>query len=292
MAKQQQGRGVKVGDKLLAEEAVLLGVAKLELPTGYLSPSQIEMYCRCPMQYEWRYIKKLKQPPGVALVEGTATHAAMELNNLHKVKKHVDLKAKSVVDCFCDTFSKEKKQIEDWAGETEKSVVERGRAVIPRYLDSFAPRFQPEVVEHELRFMVGPVEVLGYVDVAGQLSPVKIKSKLARPTVVDYKTSAKGKTEADLAGSVQLTFYGWGGREFLGAKDPDVGFCVFKKTRQPEVEWQSTRVSAGRIKWFRRLTLRVADSISRGAFPPCDPTSWCCCPRFCGFYSQCRGACK
>jgi len=29
--------------------------------------------------------------------------------------------------------------------------------------------------------------------------------------------------------------------------------------------------------------------IKQGHFPRCDPTSWVCTPRFCGYYERCRG---
>lgn len=263
---------------------------KVELPQscgGRLSPTQIDMYLRCPLQYYHRYIEGAKEPPGVALIEGSSHHAGLEMNNNHKVVAHEDLPIHRIVERFEDEFSTRKKDITDWQGETTESIINRGRKIVKTYLNDFAPHLQPELVEHEFKLKVGAVPVIGYMDVAGDFSIGD--DGPTRKVAIDYKVVARAKSAAEVEGSVQLGFYGWGLRDLLSQKEVGAGFCCLKKTKTPSVEWQPTKITTGRLRWLRHIVTHVAFGIQSGSFPPCDPCSWCCCPRFCGFYAQCRG---
>ena len=44
----------------------------------HLSVSQLSTLQKCGEMYRWRYIEGIKSPPGVALVIGKGTHAAIE----------------------------------------------------------------------------------------------------------------------------------------------------------------------------------------------------------------------
>ena len=48
----------------------------------HLSASQLSMMARCPVQWEFRYAKGIKSPPGVALLVGKATHVSVEAGRL------------------------------------------------------------------------------------------------------------------------------------------------------------------------------------------------------------------
>lgn len=269
---------------LTGGEAALL-TTKLQLPTDYLSPTQIGMYQRCPRQYRFRYVLGVKRPPGVALVEGKAHHAALQMNNRHKIDTGADLPMKNVSEAFCDRFSDESSEVEDWEGEKADAVIDRGRKLLKQYLEGFALKYRPEIVEHRLFFDVGGVPVLGYLDTAGRLTGPGRSGK----TVIDYKVSGRKRSKDELEGSPQLSFYGWGSMSVLRTRLPRAGFCTFIKGSPPSVVWQPAPMDAARVRWFRRLALSVADAISRGSFPLADPTHWCCSKRFCGYWDLCHG---
>ena len=257
---------------------------------GRLSPTQITMYLRCPLQYFHRYVRGSKEPPGVALIEGSAHHASLEMNNKHKVNTKEDLPVKLVVEKFEDDFNTKKKDIGDWEKETTESVISRGRGILKVYFSEFAPKLQPELVEHEFILNIGSVPVLGYMDVAGKVENNK-------NVAVDYKVVSRAKTQAEILGDIQLGFYGWGLKKKLLFEDSSTdnnlpvfsGFCMLKKTKRPEVEWSCCKITNNRLLWLRQLVLHVAHSIQKGSFPPCDPTSWACSSKFCGYYKECRG---
>jgi len=99
---------------------------------------------------------------------------------------------------------------------------------------------------------------------------------------------ARKKSEWELNNSVQLTYYGMALTHLTKVRSPTAGFCCLKKTKKPEVEWQPTMITPARVKWFKFVATETAKAIKKGSFPPCDPTSWCCCEKFCGFFDICK----
>lgn len=281
-------RSAKFSSKELAlfphEEDMLeeLGLDSFQLPTGYLSSSQIDMFIRCPKQYEFRYLKGKKSPPGLALTEGNVHHDTLEDNNLHKMKTGKDRPVKDVVARFNDTFSKMAKEIDDWEGTSENAVRARGKQMLTSYMGGFALTIQPEAVEEPFVIPIGPLRVVGLID----LRAVKDRKK---QTVVDYKTVNQVKTQKDVDNSLQLSNYAAVARS-KGYKKPELGLCsLVKKTGK--VDW---KVFAGdveaRIRWMRMVSLSVAAQITKGNFPlVADPSHWSCSARFCGFWNECRG---
>ena len=57
------------------------------LPKPYLSPSQINMYLRCPAAYKYRYVDGLILPPKAALTRGKSVHKGQEHNYNQKINK-------------------------------------------------------------------------------------------------------------------------------------------------------------------------------------------------------------
>ena len=262
--------------------------SKLQLPTDHLSPTQIDMYLRCGQQYYFRYVLGVKSPPGVNLVDGGSHHDTLDNNNKYKIKTGRDRPVKYLVQKFCDTFNTEAKTIpkREWrlAETTKDKVINRGKLIQTQYHKHFAPHLIPKFCEYEVMFKIGEVDVLGYVDVGGTYLHVK--------GVFDYKTSTKLKSDNELKGSVALSHYGWGTLDLLGnsLKDPPhVGYCILKKTGDSKPLFQSTPLTAHRIKWYRQQVLSVANSISLGSFPVRSAVGWECCEKYCGYWSRCRG---
>lgn len=265
---------------------------KLQLPTDHLSPSQIDMYFRCPKQYEFRYVSGIKSPPGVALVDGTSHHKTLHNNNKHKIKTGKDRPVKYLVQKFCDEFSTEAKTIpkSEWklAETTKDKIINRGKLIQTQYHKYFAPNLLPAFCEHEVRFKIGEVIVLGYIDVGGDV----IVANRIVTGVFDYKTSTRLKSDAELKSAVALSHYGWEACDLLNCnwKDPPhVGYCILKKTGDSKPLFQSTPLTASRIKWYRQQVLSVANSISLGSFPVRSGAGWECCNKYCGYWSRCRG---
>lgn len=260
---------------------------KYQLPTGYLSPSQIMTHQKCGMQYHFIYIKRMRRPPAVAMEEGSCHHIALEFNNTYKIKQHKDRKAKSVLERFMDEFSVKKKTIEDWGDQTPKKVEQRGKILVPKYFKRFAPYYQPLVSEQRMKVLIQDVPFLCILDTAGHLRlPIMVNK---RNTVVDYKVTGKSQSLAMIDSSIQLSSYGWLAKAHLGIENPIVGFCNLKKTKVPVIEWKPGVITGQRLRWFKRMVLDTATQIHKGNFPLSKPDEWWCSERFCGFWPMCRG---
>ncbi len=260
---------------------------KYNLPTGYLSPTQVTMHKRCGRQYEFRYVEKKKSPPGVALVEGSSHHVSLEYNNKYKVQQHKDRVSKQVVSRFEDEFSDRRKTVGDWGFDTFDKVIKRGRVLVPKYLKRFAPFFQPMFIERKTEFKIQNLSFLCILDAAGTLRLPKMGSRST--VVVDYKCTGRTQAAATLDSDIAMSAYGWVANDVLKLDAPVVGFCNLKKTKIPQIEWKPGLITPGRLRWFRSLVLDVARSVSKGNFPLAKPDEWYCSERFCGYWSLCRG---
>lgn len=245
---------------------------ELQLPKAYLSFTQIDMYIRCPQQYQFRYVEGRKEPPAVALVEGGAHHTALETNHEHKLKHQSSLTNSELVDCFVTAFDARQKEIADWTGITRDTVIGRGEKMLVNYNEQVAPKIVPVAVEEKVGLEVAGIPVLGYIDV-----------RTAR-RFIDFKTCSKHRSQNDIDGSLQMMLYA------LGIKKNE-GMIVElnKKTTQ-------TRIHMGTYPHVvigyhvARIVSRVAAAISRGDFPPTAPNHWACSEKWCGYFHSCRGA--
>jgi hypothetical protein len=63
---------------------------------------------------------------------------------------------------------------------------------------------------------------------------------------------------------------------------------VFTKTKKPELQVIETTRTAGEMLWLLDMIRSVWEGIDRGAFPM-NPGSWKCSPKYCEYWSICRG---
>ena len=90
-----------------------------DLPRGYLSPSSVGMYLKCPRQFAFRYCDGLTAPPGVALVEGSSYHEVLQIDNRGAMVRGEHMDQDSMMDAFRDTFGEKKREIGDWEGDDD-----------------------------------------------------------------------------------------------------------------------------------------------------------------------------
>lgn len=250
------------------------------LPRGYLSVSQINMYQRCPKQYEYRYIDGIKSPPTIALKEGSTHHDVMEAVGVEFMKKRI-VPVKTRIEMFCDLFSTHKKDIDkkEWAmsGCSPSDVLNRGALLIEDYyaferdnLKHIRPASQPE---EKFEILIGGVPVLGFID-----------TTTLGLGVIDYKVVSKCKSQSETDHDLQLTIYS------AVKKNPLVGFMCFVKSKTPKVQLVQSRRSQKDFRYSKLLVSSVADAIKKGAFPLCSPTgNYLCNERWCGYWKMCRG---
>jgi len=237
------------------------------------------------------------------MTEGGSHHSVCEVNTKWKIKRGVDKKPETLADRFADVFNTKQKEIpkKEWkySGEKKDSVIRRGRILQTQYGRDVAPLIQPDFAEKRVTMRVGVVDVVGVIDVGGKWGASKNKQlgMTKGRGLMDYKVVGKAMSRVELENMISLSFYGWNCLSLmpklnLTKNPPDVGFCMFKKTTDPVIQWQSVKLDIARVRWFRHIVLSVADAISRGAFPVCNPCDWWCSPKFCGYYGRCKGKIK
>lgn len=248
----------------------------LEEIIGHLSPSKIDMFARCPMQIEWRYVKGVIAPPSIAMVEGTKYHETAAYRN-ERVMKNKRVVGGEMLDHFQhrveDMINKSGKDDIDWGEESKDSLLLRAKKLIPRLCIDLAPVGKPLAIEEKFKTHVENIPIVGITDLRDEGG------------VADYKVVGQKKNQSVVDSSVQLTIYA------LYHKTKKVRMDQLVKSKDGDAlrVW-STR-GPGDFKWLKIIAGRTWDSIMAGSFPPCDPTSWVCSPKWCGWYKMCRGSC-
>lgn len=256
-------------------------VEPIVLPFGldHLSASSIDTYLRCPMQWYYRYVMGLKQPPAIALEFGSCGHEALKFNNQFKFEKKEDLPTNVVLDKFSDVLSTRKKDIEDWGeGGKEKSYdihQNLGREFLSDYMRDFAGQLTPDKMPEERR----------HVNIAG----VKIEYVMdlqAGGEGIDYKFVNTKKNNNDVKNSVQSWTYSY------AEKFTKMNMISFAK-KTGEIAFAEADITPADHAWLHEIVKKVAESLKTGVFHPRNPGGmewWVCTPKFCGYWDRCRGA--
>lgn len=248
---------------------------KLNLPTDHFSITQLTMVMRCARQYLFRYCEGMVIPPAIAMVEGSSHHKTVQSTNTTFIKNGKHLSVKDMEDIFCETFLVASKEVTDWEDESADKVISRGRKLINSYMQDFGKGFVPVDAEMEVKVNMAGVSMLGFVDM------------LDKDSLWDLKVRGRAPSKNEVREDVQLTFYAY------ATERDKVGQIIMKKTTIPGIEILSSwRDRSADSQWLMQLISDYVRQISAGIFPPCDPSSWVCCPRFCGYYQICRGGRK
>jgi hypothetical protein len=102
--------------------------------------------------------------------------------------------------------------------------------------------------------------------------------------VSDYKVTTNKKPQSEADSSLQLTLYSY------MRKQKKVRLDQIIKSGGGRAERTYSSRTPGDFKWMTTVLQRAWAVITSGVFAPCDPTSWVCTPKWCGWYKMCRGA--
>ena len=252
---------------------------KLELPSNYLSVSQVLTYTKCPMQYYWRYVKGITIPPMARLTEGRAMHKALEVGLGEHQSSGEPAPLDVFLDAYHDAWGDMKGEIEDW-DEEERVIENRDRALLTEYRHTRVPKMKPARVESRFwaPFGKSTIPVVGFVDL------VDFDQEEEKHFIVDHKVVAKSKSQNEADNDLQLTVY-----SHVHAT-ADVRFDSFVKTKKPKISIvKSQRTNLDGL-WAEKVFETVGQAIASGTFPACDPSGWACTKKWCGYAKLCRWA--
>lgn len=254
----------------------------LILPTPRLSFTQVAMYLKCPRQYHFRYVEGRKEPPGIALIEGSCHHEAIETANIHQIKTGDPMPTNLVQEKFSDEFATRQREVEDWADNTAPDgkatpdlIHERGQRIARTFAESIAPDYTPVSAERELTISARGIPLVCYTDMETAAS------------VFDYKVS-KSNSPYFRAGSaessLQLSIYA------QATAKTKVGFIGLLKNKPDDYKTVTATRTPGDWAYAEEVIVGVAKAISAGAFPMCGPEQFLCAEKWCGYWHRCRGA--
>ena len=263
-----------------------------ELPRGYLSPSQFNMYQRCPRQYEYAYVMQLVRPPGIAQIRGTAVHKGAEVVHRHTIAHGSPMSIEEGASAVSDKFDTQAPDIEEWKEESQGDAKDLAIRMFKVYYRDAVPYINPVRVEHTFKWpreLCG-VPVLGIIDLVDSVKnpDMSLENDPENPQMVevvsDLKTVKRLWPSARIDTEPQLTFYAI-------AENTDrvrIDFLAALKTGT-----KYTPVTSKRSRQEKTVLLEdvaeVSKHIKAGIFPRSAPTGWHCSPTFCGYYARCRG---
>lgn len=261
-------------------------MARRKQPAGskpYLSPSQIDMICRCGEMYRRAYIEKDRCPPGIAQARGTAVHQAAAVNFRQKIKTGVDLPVEDFKGIAAESFDAEIAggvSVGPEVGNVSTAIGDEKDLVVDMaelHARDQAPDYQPVFVEQEFRIeLPGKFDALGIIDMADD-----------RKRVVDLKTSKRKKRQSEADASTQLTQYAAGHVQLTGElpSESRLDVIVGTKTTVSRQVLASQRGTADFNALANRINA-VARAIETGTYLPVEPGNWVCSPQYCGFFNN------
>ena len=279
------------------------GVIKQE-NVPHLSYSQLQMYLRCGMQYYFRYILGLKEPPALAPTAGTAGHNAVEADGRRKIRTGMNMALDEMLDYFSSTFDQKTEEVElkpdEDKGETKDAIV----ASLATYHANIAPKMIPLQVERAFTLQIEGVRpVQGRIDaitLATKRVPVWQETGKAEIWDNKFTMSRRTKSQLEVDTSPQLSTYDMAFEQETGKPPRTVGLIQFMPPgrdhirypaqvtvipRSPELMTAEARAKRKARTIHQYQTAEAG--IAAGIFIPTDNAMTC---GWCGYRERCQFA--
>jgi CRISPR/Cas system-associated exonuclease Cas4 (RecB family) len=249
----------------------------LNLPKGYLSASQINLYLTCPKKYEAEYVlgvrSEVKRPAAMSVGSGVhkmvETHLQATLNDTLLTTEDITEIIEDDLRGYFDptTVDLEGDDLGQWLDYTQK--------LYNVWYKDVSPHLAITATEMQVEKVIGDAPCKGFVDY--------IDAGAGYQEVCDLKVTKRAKSIGDARDSVQLAIYS------MATDIPCVRFDSLVKTKTPKVAVARYEFAKHELDYFEELIGEVALNISRGNFPRTTPTSWACSEKWCSNWDNCRG---
>jgi len=251
-----------------------------------LHATSIATFSRCGEQFRRRYVEGERQPPGIAAHVGSGVDASVTANLTQKIHDGTLLSEEQVQDLARDGFRRALERDGAMLSDEERELGEEAVAgqaadkavrLASLHHGELAPTIVPTSVQWpwSLELTDYAFELVGTADVreAGRIR--------------DTKTSAKSPTADAADKSLQLTAYAMAATVIDG-ETPEVTLDYLVDLKTPKTAVLSSTRSEGDFAALLNRVEVIHDAMEAGVFPPADPDSWMCSPKFCGYYKSCR----
>ena len=250
-------------------------------PVPEYHQSQINMFLKCGLQYEFRYIQGIIVPPQAALTVGGAVDVGVTRNLVQKVKSRKDLPVSDVLDAFSTEFDARAPET-DWEGEDRGEQKDLGARLVKAHHEYLAPKIQPATVQEKF-----VIETDAGYNLGGTID-LREESGI----VADTKTSGKRYTEDAITGAIQPAIYDFAAEALDGKKPPAFRYDVLLKTKTGGVQQVQAPVTQNDREHLFRAVDGMHRALKAGVFLPAAENTWVCSKQYCGYWHMCKGAKK
>jgi putative RecB family exonuclease len=246
------------------------------VPTN-LSPSRVDAFTSCPLQFRFASIQKLPEPPSVPATKGSLVHRALELLfELDPAERSMAAGLSSL-----DQAATEFQADAEWAGlglnsEGEQRLIDDAEALVRRYFTMEDPSLVQAVgVELRLDVPVGSLRLRGIID----RLDLNTEGELV---VVDYKTGKPPRVNNEQSKLGGVNFYAYLCQQFFGRRPAEVRL-MYLSTGETII----ARPTLQSVNFLPKRTLAVWGAVEKaclsGTFQPrqgplcnyCSFQAWC-----------------
>lgn len=254
---------------------------------GWLSPSQVTSYLRCPQCWYLERVEKIAKPLGISLIVGSTVHKAVEYarqDELTAIGRSGDgmvtTYAGDVAADFFDNEASTPADAETGAelildlgsaysslGQAKDHALELAKFTVPRILELDRQRGSIAAVEFNLEVLPSPwpFGIHARVDCLYGATP---ETATMSSDLKTSKNQSKPDEYTALAQSMYEAFWSARGLPLKVAAD------VVSKGKHPDLQTYWMELDAGRRQRAYDTVMQVADAICRGDFPA-RPGWWC-----------------
>ena len=286
------------------------------------SPSGLGMISRCGVQYEFRYVEKIKEAPAAAPLGGRAVHGGIETNLRHRQHEGTEapqeMVAEAVVDRLRDEFADAEEQhggvlfnedeIEHGADKVQGILIDRSVALAELHRTAVAPELRlldpyerngkaVTGIEQPLSIDAGEFEIRAVLDVMtadNELRDCKTKIRTAGQSRSPTVPRDPEQRNMQLA-TQDLLFRGFTGQtpkrvslDFLVDLAPEKKKGQGYVARDPVVKARARAAhTQGELQVLLNRYQKLHEVAKSGVFTPADPGAWCCSERWCGYWHRC-----
>jgi len=259
-------------------------------PKGFIphiSYSSLSSFLTCSESWRRKYVEKEPTRSTPALVFGSAFHDTMES---YITSRHTPGANKTTLTATWAAkwaVAVESDKDTEWGVDTPEDHYADGVRIltspdVAKFADTITPLRDDSglFMERKITLQVPgvPVPVIGYIDIV-----------TSDGVPGDFKTSSMAWSDEKARQEIQPLFY-LAALNQAGYTVPKLAFrhYVITKTKIPRLQIIENHHTWDEIFWLMTLVKSVWNGIEKEAFT-LNPTSWLCTPKYCNFWSSCRG---
>ncbi len=252
----------------------------------HLSDSSIGTYLDCGVRWEFRYVKGVKAPPGLALIRGKSGHAAAKANFAQKIDTQRDLPRRDLQEIAVAEFDRhlqadvllsDEEQSIGWKNVTGDAKDALADSILV-FAQQSAPEYQP---------IAGGVEKGFRLELPGSRDLIGFMDLVHTGGVVDFKFRSRKPRAKEADKSLQLVTYAAAYCSEYGELPGEVGIDTISSGRQTTRHLQTATVTTEDVDQLAAVINTVQKGIDAGVFLPAKSDWWGCSTKYCGYARMC-----